>query len=111
MKYVHVWRGVLDAVNANTRTADDGSTQWPGAYGAFPGDEPGWNNWQDAPFAQVRRSMHQGCLLNPRNLVFYPFFPIFRPCSASGRQESRDHGQKSRNKREKSEKIVENGGN
>ena len=52
MKYVHVWRGVLDAVNANTRTTDDGSTQWPGAYGAFPGDEPGWNNWQDAPFAQ-----------------------------------------------------------
>jgi len=54
---------------------------------------------------QVRRSMHQGCLLNPRNLVFYPFFypfsPIFRPFSASGRQESRKHGQKSRGKREK----------
>ena len=26
---------------------------------------------------QVRRSMHQGCLLNPRNSVFYPFLPIF----------------------------------
>ena len=50
---------------------------------------------------QVRRSMHQGCLLKPRNLVFYPFSPIFRPFSASGRQESREHGQKSRGKREK----------
>ena len=60
---------------------------------------------------QVRRSMHQGCLLNPRNLVFYPFFPIFRPFSASGRQESREHGQKSRGKRERFGKIVENRGN
>ena len=55
MKYVHVWRGVLDAVNANTRTADAGSTQWPGAFGAFPGDEPGWNNWQDAPLLRVAK--------------------------------------------------------
>jgi hypothetical protein len=51
MKYVHIWRGVLDTVNANTRIAADGSTQWPGAYGAFPGEEPGWNNWQDTPFS------------------------------------------------------------
>lgn len=51
MKYVHVWRDVLDTVNANTRTTTDGSTQWPGAYGAFPGEEPGWNNWQDTPFS------------------------------------------------------------
>ena len=62
--------------------------------------------------SQVRRSMHQDCLLKPRNFVFYPFFypffPIFRPFSASGRQESRKHGQKSRGKREK---IVENRGN
>ena len=33
--------------------------------------------------------------------IFYPSFPIFRPFSASGRQESREHGQKSRGKREK----------
>lgn len=51
MKYVHIWRGVLDTVNANTRIAADGSSQWPGAYGAFPGEEPGWNNWQDTPFS------------------------------------------------------------
>ena len=36
--------------------------------------------------------------------IFYPFFPIFRPFSASGRQESREHGHKSRGKREKIEK-------
>ena len=29
--------------------------------------------------AQVRRSMHQDCLLNPRNFVFYPFFTHFSP--------------------------------
>ena len=31
--------------------------------------------------SQVRRSMHQGCLLKPRNFVFYPFFTHFRPFS------------------------------
>ena len=28
---------------------------------------------------QVRRSMHQDCLLNPRKFVFYPFFTHFSP--------------------------------
>ena len=28
---------------------------------------------------QVRRSMHQDCLLNPRNFVSYPFFTHFSP--------------------------------
>ena len=28
---------------------------------------------------QVRRSMHQDCLLNPRNFVSYPFFTHFPP--------------------------------
>ena len=29
--------------------------------------------------SQVRRSMHQDCLLNPRNFVFYPFLTHFSP--------------------------------
>ena len=29
--------------------------------------------------SQVRRSMHQDCLLKPRNYVFYPFFTHFPP--------------------------------
>ena len=34
-----------------------------------------------APYGKrkVRRSMHQDCLLNPRNFVFYPFFTHFPP--------------------------------
>eukprot|EP01045_Picozoa_sp_COSAG04_P001462 COSAG04_NODE_49_length_31209_cov_11.630248_15_plen_267_part_00 len=31
---------------------------------------------------QVRRSMHQDCLLKPRNFVFYPFFTHFPPSFA-----------------------------
>ena len=38
--------------------------------------EPGRDN------PQVRRSMRQGCLLKPRNLVFYPFFTHFSPSFA-----------------------------
>ena len=37
--------------------------------------------------------------------LFYPFPQIFRPFSASGRHESREHGRKSRGKRGKSRKI------
>ena len=32
-----------------------------------------------APMTQVRRSMHQDCLLNPRNFVSYPYFTHFSP--------------------------------
>ena len=66
---------------------------------------------------QVRRSMHQGCLLNPRNLVFYPFFTHFPPLFAHfQRLDARNPGSTAkspgaRGKREKSGKIVENGGN
>ena len=42
---------------------------------------------------QARRSMHQGCLLNPRNLVFYPFFTHFSPSFAHfHRLDARDSG-------------------
>ena len=61
--------------------------------------------------SKVRRSMHQDCLLKGRNFgfetAFYPFPPILHPFSPSGRQESREPGQKSRGKREKGG----NGGN
>ena len=62
--------------------------------------------------AQVRRSMHQGCLLNPRNLVFYPFFTHFSPSFAHfQRLDARNPGNTAKSPWEngkKSEKIVEN---
>ena len=64
---------------------------------------------------QVRRSMHQGCLLKPRNLVFYPFFTHFPPSFAHfQRLDARNPGSTARSPGEngkKSEKIVENRGN
>ena len=64
---------------------------------------------------QVRRSMHQGCLLNPRNLVFYPFFTHFSPSFAHfQRLDARNPGSTAKSPGEngkKSEKIVENRGN
>ena len=39
-RYASVWRGVLDAVNANTKEGEDGQILYPHVYGAFPGDTP-----------------------------------------------------------------------
>ena len=64
---------------------------------------------------QVRRSMHQGCLLNPRNPVFYPFFTHFPPSFAHfQRLGARNPGSTAKSPGEngkKSIKIGENGGN
>ena len=64
---------------------------------------------------QVRRSMHQDCLLNPRNFVFYPFFTHFSPFFAHfQRLDARNPENTTRSPGEngkKSIKIVENGGN
>ena len=64
---------------------------------------------------QVRRSMHQDCLLNPRNSVFYPFFTHFPPFFAHfQRLDARNPGSTARSPGEngkKSIKIGENGGN
>eukprot|EP01046_Picozoa_sp_COSAG06_P006048 COSAG06_NODE_278_length_18546_cov_7.134981_17_plen_567_part_00 len=50
-EYVEVWRGVVDAVNANARkNPETGQIEYPRCYGAFPGDEPSWNNWNETPF-------------------------------------------------------------
>eukprot|EP01045_Picozoa_sp_COSAG04_P004963 COSAG04_NODE_223_length_19649_cov_12.486650_21_plen_164_part_00 len=65
--------------------------------------------------AQVRRSMHQDCLLNPRNFVFYPFFTHFPPFFAHFlRLDARNPENTTRSPGEngkKSIKIGENGGN
>ena len=72
-----------------------------------------YSHYQD-PQCQVRRSMHQG-FLNPRNLVFYPFFTQFPPSFAhSQRLDARNPGSTARSPGEngkKSGKIVENRGN
>ena len=64
---------------------------------------------------QVRRSMHQDCLLNPRNFVFCPFFTHFRPFFAHfQRLDARNPGSTARSPGEngkKSIKIGENRGN
>ena len=69
----------------------------------------------NAAAAQVRRSMHQGCLLKPRNLAFYPFFAHFPPSFAHfQRLDARNPGSTARSPGEngkKSGKIVENRGN
>ena len=68
-----------------------------------------------AKLKQVRRSMHQGCLLNPRNSVFYPFFTHFSPSFAHfQRLDARNPGSTARSPGEngkKSGKIVEDRGN
>ena len=65
--------------------------------------------------AQVRRSMHQDCLLNPRNFVFYPIFTHFPPSFAHfQRLDARNPENTTRSPGEngkKSRKIGENGGN
>ena len=64
---------------------------------------------------QVRRSMHQDCLLKPRNFVFYPFFTHFPPFFAHfQRLDARNPENTTRSPGEngkKSRKIGENGGN
>ena len=77
-----------------------------------PAPRPG----QVAPAcAKVRRSMHQDCLLNPRNFVFYPFFTHFPPFFAHfQRLDARNPGNTAKSPGEngkKSEKIGENRGN
>ena len=63
----------------------------------------------------ARRSMHQGCLLKPLNLVFCPFFTHFSPFFAHfQRLDARNPGSTARSPGEngkKSGKIVENRGN
>ena len=65
--------------------------------------------------SQVRRSMHQDCLLNPRNFVFYPFFTHFPPFFAHFlRLDARNPENTARSPGEngkKSIKIGENRGN
>ena len=64
---------------------------------------------------QVRRSMHQGCLLKPRNFVFYPFLTHFSPFFAHFlRLDARNPENTARSPGEngkKSIKIGENRGN
>ena len=64
---------------------------------------------------QVRRSMHQGCLLKPRNLVFCPFFTHFPPSFAHfQRLDARNPGCTAKSPGEngkKSKQIVKNRGN
>ena len=66
-------------------------------------------------FGQVRRSMHQDCLLKPRNFVFYPFFTHFPPFFAHFlRLDARNPGNMARSPGEngkKSKEIGEDGGN
>eukprot|EP01045_Picozoa_sp_COSAG04_P004008 COSAG04_NODE_170_length_21634_cov_12.250337_9_plen_169_part_00 len=68
-----------------------------------------------APERQVRRSMHQDCLLKPRNSVFYPFFTHFPPFFAHFlRLDARNPENTARSpgeNGEKSRKIGEDGGN
>ena len=45
-KYVDVWRGMLAAVNANTRTVD-GRTMYPHMYG-----DDGWYDYRESPYSQ-----------------------------------------------------------
>ena len=70
---------------------------------------------KEAAKKQVRRSMHQDCLLNPRNFVSYPFFTHFPPFFAHFlRLDARNPENTARSPGEngkKSEKIAENGGN
>ncbi len=56
-KYADVWRGVVDAVNANGRPSPQtGDMEYPRCFGAFPDDlEPRWSNWQPTPFNDVRQ--------------------------------------------------------
>ena len=64
---------------------------------------------------QVRRSMHQDCLLKPRNFVFYPFFTHFPPFFAHfHRLDARNPENTTRSPGEngkKSRRIGEKGGN
>ena len=64
---------------------------------------------------QVRRSMHQDCLLKPRNFVSYPFFTHFSPFFAHfQRLDARNPENTARSPGEnvkKSRKFGENGGN
>eukprot|EP01045_Picozoa_sp_COSAG04_P009820 COSAG04_NODE_582_length_12404_cov_81.591792_18_plen_87_part_00 len=64
---------------------------------------------------QVRRSMHQDCLLNPRNFVSYPFLTHFPPFfSHFLRLDARNPENTARSPGEngkKSIKIGENRGN
>ncbi len=46
---------MVEAVNANARrNPDTGEMEYPRCYGAFPGDEPGWENFAPTPFNDVR---------------------------------------------------------
>ena len=69
----------------------------------------------DGSTDQVRRSMRQGCLLKPRNSVFYPLFTHFPPSFAHfQRLDARNPGNTAKSPGEnggKSEKIVEKRGN
>ena len=52
-KYASTWRGVLDAVNANSKE-ENGQTLYPHVYGAFTGsgDEPKWDQYTAVPYNQ-----------------------------------------------------------
>ena len=99
------------ASEANSSGVGCAQTRWcptaPPSPSAFPSSR--------ISLSQVRRSMHQGCLLNPRNLVFYPFFTHFPPSFAHfQRLDARNPGSTARSSGangKKSETIAENGGN
>ena len=60
---------------------------------------------------QVRRSMHQDCLLNPRNFVFYPSFtPFFAHFQRLDARNPENTAKKQGENGKKSRKIGENGG-
>ena len=80
--------------------ADATAIESAGGHGTAPAVSGGRNGWgpvvdgvslKAAPIElihakqynnKVRRSMHQDCLLNPRNFVFYPLFTHFPPLFA-----------------------------
>ena len=53
--------------------------EWDERNAALPVDQRQNRPIRHSTYQQVRRSMHQDCLLKPRNFVFYPFFTHFPP--------------------------------
>ena len=73
----------------------------PAPLRAGPAPAPAW----------ARRSMHQGCLLNPRNSVFYPFFTHFPPFFAHfQRLDARNPGSTAKSPGENGKKSEKNRG-
>ena len=64
-KYVDVWRRMLAAVNANSRTVD-GKTMYPQMYG-----DDGWYAYQDSPYSQGALDVYYWSM-DPEDLKYVP---------------------------------------